>query len=65
VAHGATTKQIAKAIGVSFHTVKTHLERIFVKLNVQDGAHAVARAMGRGLLPERRKARGGPRSLPL
>ena len=50
VAHGATTKNVAEELGLSPHTVKTHLERIFEKLGANDRAGAVAIAMRRGLV---------------
>ena len=50
VADGATTRQVATELGISPHTVKTHLERIFEKLGANDRAQAVAIALRRGLV---------------
>ena len=50
VAFGATTKEVAHDLGISAHTVKTHLERIFEKLGANDRAQAVAIALRRGLV---------------
>jgi DNA-binding NarL/FixJ family response regulator len=50
VAWGATTKEVAHDLGISPHTVKTHLERIFEKLGANDRAQAVAIALRRGLV---------------
>ena len=50
VAFGATTKEVAHDLGISPHTVKTHLERIFEKLGANDRAQAVAIAIRRGLV---------------
>jgi DNA-binding NarL/FixJ family response regulator len=50
VAFGATTKEVAEQLGISFHTVKTHLERIFEKLGANDRAQAVAIAIRQGLV---------------
>jgi DNA-binding NarL/FixJ family response regulator len=50
VAYGATTKEVAHDLGISPHTVKTHLERIFEKLGANDRAQAVAIAIRRGLV---------------
>jgi DNA-binding NarL/FixJ family response regulator len=41
VSYGATTKEAADLLGISFHTVKTHLERIFEKLGAEDRALAI------------------------
>jgi DNA-binding NarL/FixJ family response regulator len=50
VADGATTKQVASDLGISPHTVKTHLERIFEKLGANDRAQAVAIAIRTGIV---------------
>lgn len=50
VADGATTRQVASDLGISPHTVKTHLERIFEKLDANDRAQAVAIAIRTGLV---------------
>ena len=50
VADGATTKQVAADLGISPHTVKTHLERIFEKLGANDRAQAVAIAIRQGIV---------------
>lgn len=50
VAFGATTKVVADELGISPHTVKTHLERIFEKLGANDRAQAVAIAIRKGMV---------------
>jgi DNA-binding NarL/FixJ family response regulator len=50
VADGATTRQVATELGISPHTVKTHLERIFEKLGANDRAQAVAIAIRTGIV---------------
>ncbi|MEO8475988.1 MAG: response regulator transcription factor [Actinomycetota bacterium] len=50
VADGATTRQVASELGISPHTVKTHLERIFEKLSANDRAQAVAIAIRGGIV---------------
>ncbi len=50
VADGATTRQVASELGISPHTVKTHLERIFEKLSANDRAQAVAIAIRTGIV---------------
>lgn len=50
VADGATTRQVASDLGISPHTVKTHLERIFEKLGANDRAQAVAIAIRQGIV---------------
>jgi DNA-binding NarL/FixJ family response regulator len=50
VADGSTTRQVANELGISPHTVKTHLERIFEKLDANDRAQAVAIAFRTGIV---------------
>ena len=50
VANGSTTKEVARDLGISPHTVKTHLERIFEKLGANDRAQAVAIAIRTGIV---------------
>jgi DNA-binding NarL/FixJ family response regulator len=50
VAFGATTREVAHDLGISPHTVKTHLERIFEKLGANDRAQAVAIAIRGGIV---------------
>lgn len=50
VATGLTNERIARHLHVSISTVKSHLERIYQKLGVDDRAAAVAQAKDHGLL---------------
>lgn len=50
VAQGMSNPEIAVSLFIAETTVKTHLLRIFVKLNVDDRTRAVVVAMERGLL---------------
>ena len=50
IGSGATTADVALAMGISPKTVENHKQRIFSKLGVQNQAHAVAVAMRHGLL---------------
>jgi len=50
VAYGATVKEVAHQLGISPHTVKTHLERVYEKLGANDKAQAVAIAFRKGLV---------------
>lgn len=50
VAYGASTRVVAEELGISPHTVKTHLERIFEKLGASDRAQAVAIAIRKGIV---------------
>jgi DNA-binding NarL/FixJ family response regulator len=50
LAEGLPNKLIALRLGISDHTVKTHLEAIFDKLGASNRAEAVARAVRSGLL---------------
>jgi DNA-binding CsgD family transcriptional regulator len=46
VSHGRTNSQIAHALGISPHTVRTHIENAFAALGVHTRAEAVARIGG-------------------
>jgi DNA-binding NarL/FixJ family response regulator len=50
LAEGLPNKMIAARLGISDHTVKTHLEAVFDKLGASTRAEAVARAVRAGLL---------------
>lgn len=50
VGSGETAREICLQLGISRKTVENHKQRIFAKLDVQNQAHAIARAMRRGLL---------------
>jgi DNA-binding CsgD family transcriptional regulator len=50
LAAGDSTDQIAAALGMSPHTVRTHLRNIMRKLEARTRAHVVAIAMGDGAL---------------
>ena len=47
---GRSNKEVARALGVTSETVKTHLKNVFGKLSVERRAQAVARARSLGLL---------------
>ncbi len=50
IAGGQSNKQIARTLGVTPETIKTHVKRIFVKLSAESRAQAVVRAQSLGLL---------------
>lgn len=51
LAAGGSTKEIARTLGVSPNTVKTHLARLFEKLGASRRTEAIARARDLGILP--------------
>jgi len=51
VSRGLTNADIGRQLHISEATVKTHLLRIFAKLDVADRTAAVTTAMARGMLP--------------
>jgi DNA-binding NarL/FixJ family response regulator len=50
IAHGLTNAEIARTLHVSELTVKTHVGRIFMKLDLRDRVHAVITAYEHGLV---------------
>ncbi|MFI1465145.1 response regulator [Nocardia carnea] len=54
VAGGLSNPEVGGLLSITEATVKTHLLRIFTKLDVSDRTHAVVVAMHRGLLPRPR-----------
>ena len=49
IGQGYSTKRVARALGITAETVKSHVKRVFIKLDVNTRAHAVARAQSLGL----------------
>jgi DNA-binding NarL/FixJ family response regulator len=47
---GMTMKQIARRLGVSYHTVTTHVRNIYEKLHVHSRSGAVSKAIREGLV---------------
>ena len=45
LAQGCTYVEIAQRLGISAHTVGTHVKHCYRKLGVRSAAHAVARAL--------------------
>jgi len=50
VSHGDTNKDIARELGITDHTVETHIGNIMIKLGARSRVEAVALAVGRGVL---------------
>lgn len=50
IAQGKSNKEIARTLGITPETVKSHLKNIFVKLDVEKRVQAVARAQALGLV---------------
>jgi DNA-binding NarL/FixJ family response regulator len=55
VVMGGTESEIAGRLGISPHTVRTHIKSIYVKLRVRSRAAAVRTAFERGLIDPRRR----------
>ncbi|HYS86544.1 MAG TPA: LuxR C-terminal-related transcriptional regulator, partial [Bradyrhizobium sp.] len=50
IARGQSNKEVARDLGISPETVKSHMKHIFEKLEVEKRTQAVARAQGLGLV---------------
>lgn len=55
VARGLSNAEIGRELFIGEATVKTHLQRLFAKLDVDDRTHAVTVAIERGILPSPRR----------
>lgn len=55
IAAGERSKEIGARLGITRRTVESYLNSIYIKLNVDSRAAAVAVAIERGLLPRRRE----------
>ena len=53
LAHGCSYGEIAARLGISVHTVTSHVKNCYRKLGACSAAHAVARAGELQLMPER------------
>lgn len=51
LACGQDTSQIAREMRLTVHTVRSYTRDIFVRLGADNAAHAVALAIGFGLVP--------------
>jgi DNA-binding CsgD family transcriptional regulator len=49
-ADGQSTARVAKRLGLSAETIRTHTKGIFARLSARDRGHAVAIAMRLGLI---------------
>ena len=50
IGQGYSNKRVARALGITAETVKSHVKRVFIKLDVNTRAHAVARAQSLGIV---------------
>ena len=50
LAHGLTNKEIAQALGISYETVKDHVQHILCKVGVVDRTQAAVWAVRKGLV---------------
>ncbi len=54
LATGASNKQIAETLSISENTVKTHMQNIMEKLQLQNRSQATAYAINKGLIKEKK-----------
>ncbi|HEX3024891.1 MAG TPA: response regulator transcription factor [Chitinophagaceae bacterium] len=53
IAEGYTTKDIAKKLFLSFHTISTHRKNIFKKINIRNSSELILYALKKGIfIPE-------------
>ena len=53
VGHGMSNAEIAERLFISVATAKTHVARLFAKLEARDRVHLVIAAYEAGLVPRR------------
>jgi DNA-binding CsgD family transcriptional regulator len=51
LASGRSNKEMARALGISPNTIKTHVARVYEKLEVQNRVLAIEKARGLALIP--------------
>ena len=51
LASGRSNKELARELGISPNTVKTHVARVYEKLDVQKRVHAIEKARWLSLIP--------------
>ena len=50
IAEGKNDRTIAESLHISEHTVRSHIKNLYRKLGVSSRAHAVAKALGEGII---------------
>ena len=50
IAQGSSDRTIAESLHISEHTVRSHIKNLYRKLGVSSRAHAVAKALGEGII---------------
>lgn len=66
IASGRSDKEVAAVLGLSYRTVRTHLERLYARLGVHSRAEAVARWVawrGSSYIASERQRRAGQASV--
>ena len=53
LAKGCSYAEVARRLGISVHTVATHVKNCYRKLGVRSAAHAVTRAHELDVMPQR------------
>lgn len=64
VSHGKSNGEVGREMCLSEGTIKTHLRRLYRKLDARDRAHAVRIGFERGLITTDREAATAPTPLP-
>ena len=59
VSEGKTNKEIALALNVSIHTIKSHMRKILAKLHLEKRREAALYAQRTGMIPSSKKPKSG------